>query len=186
MAQRKNAVEGARVAARGHKGLRPVLLALMASACLGLSAQVMADPTGALHEGARGHAAQHGPRDVSPEARADRLEYRVKRMLTSVKASDEQKTRISAIVRQAMSDLRPLREKQEATRRAMLGELAKPNLDRKAIESLRTGQLQLTEQASRRTTQALADAAELLSPEQRVALAERMQRFGGRGHHLRG
>jgi protein CpxP len=107
-------------------------------------------------------------------------------MLTSVKASDEQKTRISAIVRQAMSDLRPLREKQEATRRAMLGELAKPNLDRKAIESLRTGQLQLTEQASRRTTQALADAAELLSPEQRVALAERMQRFGGRGHHLRG
>src|SRR6266478_5825887 len=43
-------------------------------------------------------------------------------------------------------------------------------VDRAALEALRADQLKLAEQASRRFTQALADVADVLTPEQRKAL----------------
>ncbi len=47
------------------------------------------------------------------------------------------------------------------------------------LEALRANQLQLAEQASKRFTQALADIADVLTPEQRKQLAERMGRWHG-------
>jgi Spy/CpxP family protein refolding chaperone len=58
--------------------------------------------------------------------------------------------------------------------------LAEPTVDRAALEVLRAGQLQLAEGASRRLTQALADVADVLTPEQRRQLAERAARWHGR------
>jgi Spy/CpxP family protein refolding chaperone len=58
--------------------------------------------------------------------------------------------------------------------------LAQPTIDRAALEALRANQLQLAEQASRRLTQALADVADVLTPEQRKQLAERAGRWHGR------
>jgi Spy/CpxP family protein refolding chaperone len=49
--------------------------------------------------------------------------------------------------------------------------LAAPTIDRAAIERIRVEQMQLAETATRRMTQALVDAAEVLNPEQRAKLA---------------
>jgi Spy/CpxP family protein refolding chaperone len=54
--------------------------------------------------------------------------------------------------------------------------LAAPAIDRGAIEQLRAEQIQAADAASKRLTQALADVAEVLTPEQRKQLAERMQK----------
>jgi len=58
--------------------------------------------------------------------------------------------------------------------------LAAPTIDRAAIEKLRAEQITLADASSKRMTQALADAGEVLNPEQRKKLAERMQKMGER------
>ena len=47
-----------------------------------------------------------------------------------------------------------------------------PTIDRTAIERLRAEQIALAETASKRIAQALADAAEVLNPEQRKKVAD--------------
>jgi periplasmic protein CpxP/Spy len=123
----------------------------------------------------------HGARPMDPEARVDRMEYMVKRMFSSVKASDEQKTQAGAIVRKAAADVRPLEQKLREAHRAAFDLLSRPTIDRGAIEAQRTQQASLREAVSKRRTQALADLAEVLTPDQRAALAKRMsERFHSR------
>ena len=50
--------------------------------------------------------------------------------------------------------------------------LTQPSIDRGAIEALRAEQLALADAASKRLAQALADAAEVLTPEQRRRIYE--------------
>jgi Spy/CpxP family protein refolding chaperone len=127
----------------------------------------------------------HGGRQMDPEAQADRMEHRVKRMFSSVKASEEQQAQASAIVRRALADLRPIQEQRREGRKAAIDLLSRPSIDRRAIEAQRAEQLKLAEAASKRMTQALADLAEVLTPEQRAELAKRMtQRFGGGRHGM--
>ena len=141
-----------------------------------------AGPALAQERPADGPRTHHGWGRMDPEARADRMEYMVKRMFSSVQASEEQKTRAGAIVRAALADLRPIQDRLREGRRAAIELLSRPSIDRPAIEAQRVEQLQLHEAASKRMTQALADLAEVLSPEQRAALAKRMsERFGRRG-----
>ena len=122
----------------------------------------------------------HGFGQMDPEARTDRMEYMVKRMFSSVKASEEQKTQAGAIVRKAAADIRPIEQKLREGRRAGMDLLARPTIDRNALEAQRAQQAQLRDQISKRTTQALADLAEVLTPEQRASLAKRMsERFRG-------
>ena len=54
-----------------------------------------------------------------------------------------------------------------------------PSIDRAQIESLRAGQLKSLDEASKRMVIAITDAAEVLSPEQRSALAEQIRKHHG-------
>jgi Spy/CpxP family protein refolding chaperone len=120
--------------------------------------------------------------DASPEAVQRRLDAGVRWMLADVGASEEQQRRIADIAAAALQDLRPLREQHLAARRSAAGLFAQPSLDRAALEALRAQELALADEASRRITQALADAGEVLTPAQRAQLAARMQeRRGWRG-----
>jgi Spy/CpxP family protein refolding chaperone len=83
-------------------------------------------------------------------------------------------------VKAAARDLLPVRNQMREARRQAVTLLSQPTIDRSALEALRASQLQLAEQASRRLTQALADAAEVLTPDQRKQLAEHAARW--RGH----
>src|SRR6266849_8605669 len=111
---------------------------------------------------------------LDPAAVDEHLERMLKHLYVEIDATDEQKERLAPIVKQAAKDLLPLREKMQGARKQALEALTGDVVDRAAIEALRAEHLQLAEQASRRIAQALADAAEVLTPAQRKELAARV------------
>jgi Spy/CpxP family protein refolding chaperone len=126
-----------------------------------------------------GYAA--GPLD--PAAVDQHLDRALKHLYVEIDATDEQKQRLEPIVKQAVKDLLPVREKARAARKQAVELLAGESIDRGAIEALRAEHLELAEQASKRFTQALADVAEVLTPVQRRQIAERMESFGRGWRH---
>jgi Spy/CpxP family protein refolding chaperone len=131
--------------------------------------------------GGPGHWRDGMPTD--PAKMDQRVERMINRFASRVDASAEQKDKLAAIAKSAVTDLAPLREKARTTRKQAIEMLAAESLDRPGIERLRAEQIQLADAGSKRLTQALADSAEVLTPEQRKKLAERMQRghrWGGR------
>jgi len=110
-------------------------------------------------------------------AKADaRIERMVKHFAVEVEATPEQQAKLTQIAKAAAKDLRPLREKVRDARRKGMELLSAPTIDRAAIERLRAEQIQGADAVSRRMAQALADAAEVLTPDQRKKVAERMQK----------
>jgi Spy/CpxP family protein refolding chaperone len=122
--------------------------------------------------------------DADPQAMQRRTEARVKWMLADIDATEAQQKKITEIMTATMSDLRPLREEGRKTRRQVMELLSQPQIDRAALEALRGKLAQAMDQGSRRLTRSLADAAEVLTPDQRAKLAERMEKR--RGRHGRG
>jgi Spy/CpxP family protein refolding chaperone len=109
---------------------------------------------------------------------ADRLDQNLDRMTRhfaiEVDATVEQQARLAIIAKAAAKDLLPLRDEAQHARKEGLDLLAAPGVDRAAIERLRTRQIELADTASKRLAQAIADAADVLTPEQRKGLAERI------------
>jgi protein CpxP len=121
----------------------------------------------------------HG-RHLSPELRAKHLDLMVEDVLDGIDATADQKSRIKAIVAEMMKELQPLREQRLQSRREAMEILTRPTVDRGAIEALRVEKLKVAEEASKRFTQGIADIAEVLTPEQRKALAQKFSRHRGR------
>jgi len=122
----------------------------------------------------------HARRDMSPELQAKHLDLMIEHMLDGVDVSADQKSRINSIVTAMMQDMKPLREQRFEARREAIEILTRPTVDRAAIEAFRVEKLKLAEEASKRLTQGIADIAEVLTPEQRTALAEKFSRNRGR------
>jgi Spy/CpxP family protein refolding chaperone len=123
--------------------------------------------------GACGHRRHHGHgHGEMPDA--DEIRHGVSWMLHDVDATDEQEEQIVAIASAALHDLAPLREQHRQHRDELLRAWAEA--DRVGFESLRAETMASAEQASQRLTQALADAAEVLTPEQRAELAEQHEK----------
>lgn len=122
---------------------------------------------------------------LDPEERARRLEWRIGKLVKDLGGTAEQKSRLVAIASAAMADLRPLRDQGRQARLRGLELLSAPVIDKVALEQARLAQMQAVDARSRRMTQALVDAAEVLTPAQRVQAAahmkERMERRGRRG-----
>jgi periplasmic protein CpxP/Spy len=96
------------------------------------------------------------------------------RMLDGVNATPEQRSRIRDIMKAARDDLAKQREAGQALRDLAMGVFTQPTIDARAAESLRQQMLAHHDQASKRTMQAMLDAAAVLTPEQRKQLAERV------------
>jgi len=116
---------------------------------------------------------------LDPAMMDERLDRMLKHLYVEIDATDAQKQQLAPIVKGAAQDLLPLRAKMHDARRQAVALLSQESIDRAAIETLRAGQLQLAEQASKRFTQALADVADVLTPDQRKQLAERIGRWHG-------
>lgn len=125
----------------------------------------------------------HGHRRHGEGMTPERAEYMVKHLAVDVKATPEQTARLTEIAKTAAAELAPMREKAKAARKQAIGLLASPTVDRAALERLRAEQIEAMDAASRRLSKAIADAAEVLTPEQRKQLAAR---FGDRPHRMHG
>lgn len=125
------------------------------------------------------HAAWGGHHRMSPEAMRERLEFGTDWALSRVKATDAQKAATREIVLSAFNDVVTLREAHHANRNAIMETLTADTVDRDKLEALRRAELQLAEQASGRITRALADVSDVLTPEQRRALADLMRKHRG-------
>lgn len=163
---------------------RFLLAALVGGLAAGASAHAFAHggPFGAMG-GPRGWGMGAGEAD--PAAMQRRAEAMVRIWLADVDLSEAQHKRIAEIMSTTMRELAPLREKHREGREQAIAALAKPQVDRNALEAIRAQQLALADQMSRRMTQSMVEAAEVLTPEQRAKVAERMHarhdRFARRG-----
>ena len=110
---------------------------------------------------------------MNPEAMHEHLKVGVKWALRDVDATAEQQARMEAIVTAAVTDLHRLKGQHVANRDEFRGELGGATVDREALERIRKAELALADEASRRLVQAVGDAAEVLTPEQRQKLLER-------------
>lgn len=123
---------------------------------------------------------------MDPEEASRRIDKMVEWVLSDVNATADQKSRVAAIAKAALKDLQPLREQHRAARRQAVTLLSQRSIDRGALEQLRVQEMASAEAASKRVVQALADSAEVLTPEQRGQLAERVAARFERHHGMRG
>lgn len=122
-------------------------------------------------------------RGFDPAEMEQRLDRMLKHFYVEVDATEEQQRRFAPIVKDAVRDLMPMREKLRAGRGRAIELLGQDSIDRGAVESLRSEQLGLADEASRRLSRAIADAAEVLTPPQREQLAAQLARRHQRWAH---
>jgi periplasmic protein CpxP/Spy len=121
---------------------------------------------------------------LDPARAEDRVDRMIRHLAIEIDATTEQQDKLRSIAKAAVRDLLPLRDKLLAGRMRARELFIQPSIDRTAIEALRSQQISLVDQASRRLAQAMADAAEALNPDQRVKVQEYLA--SRRGHWRRG
>ena len=99
-------------------------------------------------------------------------------MLDGLNATDAQRTQIKQIVQAAATDLKAQHEGGRALRQKALQIFAAPNVDAAGAEALRQQMSAQHDQASKRMLALMLDVSKVLTPEQRVKLAERMKNRG--------
>jgi len=140
-----------------------------------IAASLLAIAGGTLvyaHSGS-GH---HGP--MAGRETEDHLEH-MQAMLTKIGASDTQKAQIEGLLKPAFEEMKAAHEAHSTAFEQFHEAITAPSIDRAQIESLRAGQLKSLDEASKRMVIAITDAAEVLSPEQRSALAEQIRKHHG-------
>ncbi len=157
-------------------------LAALSIAAVGTSMawHARAEAHGPMMMGGAGFGMDGGP--VDPAAMGKRIDAMVQWMLADVDATDDQRAKIATILKGAAQDLAPLRTQHRDARRSTMQLLAAPTVDRAKLESIRVQQMQLAETASRRMTQAIADAADVLNPDQRAKLITKWEQRRGHRH----
>ncbi|MES2298744.1 MAG: Spy/CpxP family protein refolding chaperone [Pseudomonadota bacterium] len=152
------------------------LIAGVAAAALGVTAVAGASYAS---DGAPLHG-MHGMHGGSMHMQLDAasMDKHIDKMVAHVLAdgSAEQKAKVAAIVKSAFTDLRPLHQQMHEAHAKAAKLLGAPSVDRAALEELRAEQMRQFDSASKRIVQAVADAAEVLTPEQRAKLYEHMMK----------
>ncbi|MDB5700143.1 MAG: hypothetical protein JWL66_342 [Sphingomonadales bacterium] len=105
------------------------------------------------------------------------MEAHFDKMLAEVlpDGTPEQKTRLKALARTVHADLGGVHAQFRQVHERAHAMLLRPIVDRAGLEALRVEQLHQIDVVSRRLVGALADMAEVLTPEQRVRLAAHLK-----------
>lgn len=140
-----------------------------------------------------GHGFGHGGfmhAGSNPAQFEEHLEKKLKHFAIEFDATDEQQQKLKTVITQLVKEIHPMKGKMRETREQLQALLVQPEIDRDAIEKLRSEKIAMVEIMSKKVTTALADAGEVLNLEQRKKLVEFMNRFssghrGGWGHRWR-
>ena len=125
---------------------------------------------GAVLPGHPGHARHMAMDPAAMDAHIDAMVAQL-----AADASPDQKARVAAIAKSAIADLRPAHAQFHQAQARVHALLMAPVIDRAALEQLRATQMQQMDAVSRRVLAAVEDAADVLTPEQRVAFAEHLK-----------
>jgi protein CpxP len=112
--------------------------------------------------------------DGDPAEIAAHMEHRLRHVLEDVGASVAQQDQVAEIFKAAAQDMRVMKDQHRSAHTELHEILSAPSVDRNRLETLRAEHIRLADEASKRITLALADAAEILTPEQRAAVADKM------------
>jgi Spy/CpxP family protein refolding chaperone len=157
----------------------------------GLAALAAVAPRASAYRALTGHGFGGHGRHVfgaqmlkDPAAAKQHAGMAVEWALRGVDATEEQKQQARRITDRLVDQLGPVVETHREHREAMARELAKPEIDREALERLRKEEIALADQASRLAVASIADLGEVLTPEQRAELIAFAHRFhaGGATH----
>jgi periplasmic protein CpxP/Spy len=99
----------------------------------------------------------------------------LQRMLDEAKATDAQRKQIDAIADKARADLQALRTEGKKLHEQGLALWGAAKLDTRAIEAHRQQMLKHHDRMSARTTQAMLETSQVLSPEQRASVVQGLQ-----------
>lgn len=98
----------------------------------------------------------------------------VSKMLDQLGATPDQRNRVQAILRAGFAPMAQTHRDMAQMHAALQAILTAPTIDRAALEKLRAAQIARIDDSSRIMTKALADAADVLTPEQRAKLVKLM------------
>ena len=164
-----------------RRGIRAtwVVVLVLAAGLTGAVATTAFSSGGGFGPGRWHEGFMHRPFDpAQAEARADRM---VRHLAIELDASNEQQDKLRTVVRSTLKDVLPMREKVQAARQQARKLLTDPTINRAEIERLRVEQIALADTFSKRVAQALGDAGEILTPEQRRKLDEHLPPAGAMG-----
>jgi protein CpxP len=120
---------------------------------------------------------------MSAEEREKQIVRMVKHLAVEIDATSEQQTKLVTLIKSVAEDMLPMKAKMHESREQALKLLTATTIDREAIETMRLAKLAEADTISKNLVTAVADAAEILTPEQRKTVAERIETFRKmRGH----
>ncbi len=160
----------ARKAGAGRRWMLAAALVAAVGATGLAGASYAGEAMAGLH-GGHGGARHHGMDPARAAKHIDRMIAKI-----APEASAQQQARLKEIANAAFADLKPLRAELRSTHERAHALLMAPVVDRAALEALRVEQVQRFDAVSKRLTAALADAADVLTPEQRLRFAEHMKK----------
>ena len=147
---------------------RLLLATALVAVAAGVSQTAMASPQGGL-AGHDGHWSAGGGGMMGGA-------HHIERTLDSVNATPEQRAQIKQIMQAARTDMKAQHEAGRALRQQSHALFAQPNVDARALETLRQQMVAQHDQASKRKLQVMLDVSRVLTPEQRKTLAERLDK----------
>jgi hypothetical protein len=136
------------------------------AATTGIAGTGLAQVDNAMH-GMHGHGAM----SMDPAAMDAHIDKMFAEMLPDGTA--DQKARLKTIAKAVHADIGTVHAQIGQSHKRMHDLLLRPKIDRAALEAVRVEQVQQIDAASKRLVGELADAAEVLTPQQRTTLAAR-------------
>ncbi len=101
-----------------------------------------------------------------------KLDKKMKFFAFALDATEEQQEKLKTMIMALAKDVLPMKAKMRETRVQLQELLIQPKIDRAAIENLRAEKIALVDAMSKKVTAAIADAGEILKPEQRIKLVK--------------